>query len=150
MTYGRLSSSDSLKEGFLVLIYFQIFLRFNSDWFCGFQSSPYSCACISKTSQHTSQLIYGSVPSFSLKPINEAVGLSQAPHEGKLLGLLGPYHQNAINTFNTCSHGPIHWSLTDTGGGYSLNGAGFPHATSRPSQPTVLPFPPKRPARSPI
>jgi hypothetical protein len=45
------------------------------------------------------------------------------------IGLLGPYHQHVINTFNTCSRGPTHWSLTDTGGGYNLGGAGLPHHT---------------------
>jgi hypothetical protein len=38
-------------------------------------------------------------------------------------------HQYAIGTFNTCSRGPTYRSLTDTGGGYSLGGAGFPHTT---------------------
>jgi hypothetical protein len=45
--------------------------------------------------------------------------------------------------------GPTHRSLTDTGGGDNLEGADFPHSTTRPSQPTVLPFPPKGLARSP-
>jgi hypothetical protein len=66
------------------------------------------------------------------------------------INLLGPYHQHVIGTFNTCSWGPTHRSLTDTGGGYSLQGVGFPHATPRPSQPMVLPFPPKGPTRSQI
>jgi hypothetical protein len=43
--------------------------------------------------------------------------------------LLGPYHQHAIGTFNTCSRGPTHRSLTDTGRGYNLGGAGLPHTT---------------------
>jgi hypothetical protein len=42
-------------------------------------------------------------------------------------------HQHAIGTFNTCSRGPTHWSLTDTGGDYNLGGAGLPHTTPRPS-----------------
>jgi hypothetical protein len=46
--------------------------------------------------------------------------------------------------------GPTHQTLTDTGGGYSLEGAGFPHTTPLPSQPTVLPIPPKGPTRSPV
>jgi hypothetical protein len=46
--------------------------------------------------------------------------------------------------------GPTHRSLTDTGGGYSLEGVGFSHTTPRPSQSTVLPFPPTGPARSPV
>jgi hypothetical protein len=44
------------------------------------------------------------------------------------------------NTFNTCSRGPTHRSLTDTGGCYSLGGADFPHTTPRPSQPAVSTF----------
>jgi hypothetical protein len=31
----------------------------------------------------------------------------------------GPIYQHTIGTFNTCSRGPIHRSLTDTGGGYN-------------------------------
>jgi hypothetical protein len=54
--------------------------------------------------------------------------------------LLGPYHQYAIGTFNTCSWGPTHRSLTDTGGGYNLGGAGLPHTTFWPSQPAVCIF----------
>jgi hypothetical protein len=85
-------------------------------------------------------LICGSVPSFSPKSTNEAVDLSQASVADKLLGLLGPYHQYAIDTFNTCSRGPTHRSLTDTDGGYNLGGTGFPHTTPRPSQPIISPF----------
>jgi hypothetical protein len=35
-------------------------------------------------------------------------------------------------------------------GGYNLEGVGFSHTTFLPSQPTVLPFLPKGPARSPV
>jgi hypothetical protein len=66
------------------------------------------------------------------------------------IGLLGPYHQHLISTFNTCSRGPTHRFLTDTGGGYSLTGASLPQHTPRPSQPTVLHFPPKGPVRSQV
>jgi hypothetical protein len=45
-------------------------------------------------------------------------GQSQSSIDGWLLGLPGPYHRHAIGMFNTCSRGPTHWSLTDTGGGY--------------------------------
>jgi hypothetical protein len=48
-----------------------------------------------------------------------------------------------IDTFNIYSRWLTHRSLTDTGGGYNLEGAGFPHTTLRPSQPMVLPFPSK-------
>jgi hypothetical protein len=54
--------------------------------------------------------------------------------------LLGSYHQHVIGTFNTCSRGPIHRFLTDTGEGYNLGGVSFPHTTPRPSQPVVSLF----------
>jgi hypothetical protein len=54
--------------------------------------------------------------------------------------LTGPIYQHAIGMFNTCSQGPTHLSLADTGGGYNLGGAGFPHTTPRPSQPVVSTF----------
>jgi hypothetical protein len=90
--------------------------------------------------QHIGWPIHRSVPSFSPKPTNEAVGLSQASVNDKLLGLLGPYHQHAIGTFNTCSRGPTHWSLINIGGGYNLRSASFSHTTPRPSQLTVSTF----------
>jgi hypothetical protein len=36
------------------------------------------------------------------------------------ISLLDLYHQHVISTFNTCSWGSIHRSLTNTGGGYNL------------------------------
>jgi hypothetical protein len=59
-------------------------------------------------------------------------------------------HQHAIGTFNTFSRGPTYRSLIDIGGGYSIEDADFTHSTPWPSQPTVLPFPPMGPARSPV
>jgi hypothetical protein len=44
----------------------------------------------------------------------------QTSINGRLLGLLGLYHQHAIGTFNTCSRVPTPRSLTDTGGGYHI------------------------------
>jgi hypothetical protein len=77
-----------------------------------------------KGSRHNPQLndrlIRGSVPSFSLITANEAVGKRQAYVDNQQLGLSGPYHRHAIGTFNTCSWGPTHRSLTDTGGGYHI------------------------------
>jgi hypothetical protein len=49
-------------------------------------------------------------------------------------------HQHTIVMFNTCSREPTHRSLTDTGGGYNLRGAGLPQATPRPSQPMLSTF----------
>jgi hypothetical protein len=100
------------------------------SWEKGLQHNPH----------HADWPICGSVPSFPSKPTNEAVGLSQASVNDKLLGLLGPYHQHAIGTFNTCSRGPTHWSLINIGGGYNLRGASFSHTTPRPSQLTVSTF----------
>jgi hypothetical protein len=60
---------------------------------------------------------------------------SQASINDRLLGLVGPYHHHATGTFNTCSWGSTHRSLTDTGGGYNLRGAGLPH-THSPTFPT--------------
>jgi hypothetical protein len=71
---------------------------------------------------------------------NRAVGKSQASVDNLLLGLPGPYHWYAIGTFNTCSRGPTHRSLTDTTGGYNLRDAGFSCTTPRPSRPAVSPF----------
>jgi hypothetical protein len=67
-------------------------------------------------------------------------GESHTSINSRLLGSLDPYHRHAIGTFNTCSQGPTHRSLTDTGRGYKLEGAGFPR-THSPTFPTsCLPF----------
>jgi hypothetical protein len=83
---------------------------------------------------------HGTCLSFSSNAAIEAVGLSQASIDDGLLGLLGPYHQYAIGTFNTCSRGPTHRSLTDTGGDYNLRHVGFSHTTPRPFQPMGFTF----------
>jgi hypothetical protein len=90
--------------------------------------------------QHGGWSIRGSVPSFSPKPTNEAVDLSQVYVDDNLLGLLDSYHQHKIGTFNTCSWGQIYRSLTDTGRGYNLRGVSFPHTTPQPFQPDASPF----------
>jgi hypothetical protein len=58
---------------------------------------------------------------FSPNTTTEAVRLSQVHVDGRLLSLLGLYHQHAISTFNTCSQGPTHRSLTDTGRATTLD-----------------------------
>jgi hypothetical protein len=97
-----------------------------------------------KGSQHNPQKdgwpIYGSGSSFSPVSDIEAVGVKPPFVDIRLPGLLGPYHQHAIGTFNTCSRGPTHRSLTNIGGGYSLEGVDFPHIAPQPSQPTVSHF----------
>jgi hypothetical protein len=85
--------------------------------------------------------ICGSIPSFSLEPANEARGVRQAPIGDQLLGLPGSYHRHAIGTFNTCSRGLIHRSLTDTDGGYNLVGVGLPQTHSLTFPTNCLHFP---------
>jgi hypothetical protein len=101
----------------------------------------------------TSQLGWvtrGTYLNFSHNTIIEAVGLSQAFVDDKLLGLLSPYHQYAISTFNTCSRGLTHQSLTDKVEDCNLEGASLPHHTRWPFQSTILHFSPKSPARSQV
>jgi hypothetical protein len=59
----------------------------------------------------------------------------------RLLGLPGPYHRHAIGTFNTCSWGPTHRSLTNIGGSYNIGGAGFPRTHSLTFPTNCLLFP---------
>jgi hypothetical protein len=66
----------------------------------------------------------------------------------QLYRLTGPIYQHTIGMFNTCSQGSTHRPLIDTGRGYNPRGVSFPQLTPWPSQPTVLHFPPKRPAQS--
>jgi hypothetical protein len=82
--------------------------------------------------------------SFSSNITIEALGLSQASIDGKLLGLLGTYHQYVQYLLT----GPIHQFLTDTGAGYNLGCADLPYHTPRPFQPMKLHFPFKGPVRS--
>jgi hypothetical protein len=56
------------------------------------------------------------------------------------IGLLRPYLQCVISTFNTCSWGSTHRFLTNTDGGYHPGDLGFSHHTLRPSQPMILRF----------
>jgi hypothetical protein len=68
-------------------------------------------------------------------------GKSHTSINSRLLGLPGAYHWHAIGTFNTCSQGPTHRSLTDTGGGYNLEGVSFPRTHSPTFSTSCLPFP---------
>jgi hypothetical protein len=67
-------------------------------------------------------------------------GERQTSINSRLLGFSGSYLRHAIDTFNTCSRGPTHQSLTDTGRGYNLGGADLPHTTPRPSRLVVSPL----------
>jgi hypothetical protein len=80
--------------------------------------------------------------SFSPKTAIEAVDLSQAPVDGRLLGLPGPYHQHAIGTFNTCSWVPTTRSLTDTGEGYHIENLRIATTLSLPFPYEVFTDPP--------
>jgi hypothetical protein len=97
-----------------------------------------------KGSRHNPQCVTdrstGPYPAFLPSQPMKQWGQSQASINSRLLGLLDPYDQYVIGTFNTCSCGPTEWSLTDTGGGYNLGGVGFPPTTPRPFRPVVFPF----------
>jgi hypothetical protein len=69
---------------------------------------------------------------FSPDTAIKAMRLSQAPVDGRLLGLPGPYHRHVIGTFNTCLRVPTPRSLTDTGGGYHIENLGIATTLSRP------------------
>jgi hypothetical protein len=90
----------------------------------------------------------GTRPSFSPKIVIEAVGLSQAPVDGQLLGLPGAYHRHAISTFNTCSRVPTPRSLTDTGGGYHIENLRIAITLSPPFPSEGSTDPPNGPAQS--
>jgi hypothetical protein len=81
--------------------------------------------------------------SFSLNTAIEAMHLSQAPIDDRLLGLPGTYHWHTINAFNIFSLVPTPWSLTDTGGAYHIEILKLPQHTSRPSLSSVPLTPPK-------
>jgi hypothetical protein len=106
--------------------------------------------CSRPNPQHDGWPIRGFVLSFSPKATIEPVGVKPPSVYDSLLGLPGPYLRHKISTFNTCSRGSTHRSLIDTDGGYNLGGAGFPHHTPQPSQPTVLCFPLNGPVWSQI
>jgi hypothetical protein len=90
--------------------------------------------------QHTDWLICGSPPSFSPLTFSETIGLSQAPVDNRLLGSLGPYTSMRLVHSILARGASTHRSLTDTGRGYNLGGAGFLYHTPRPSQPGVFAF----------
>jgi hypothetical protein len=58
----------------------------------------------------------------------------------RLHQLTMPIYQHVVGTFNACSRGLTHQSLTNTSGGYNLECASFPHYTLRHFQPAVSTF----------
>jgi hypothetical protein len=88
--------------------------------------------------------------SFSLNTAIEAVRLSQAHVDGRLLGLPDPYHRHAIGTFNTCSRVPTSRSLTDTGGGYHIGNLRIATTLSPPFPSKGSTDPPNGPTQSQI
>jgi hypothetical protein len=70
--------------------------------------------------------------------------------DSRLLGLLGPYHQYAIGTFNTCSRVSTPRSLTNTGGGYHIENVGIVIALSPPFPSKGFTDPSNGPAQSQI
>jgi hypothetical protein len=78
------------------------------------------------TQTQLSWVIHRSATQFLSQHNHWSSNESQTYVDSRLLGLLGPYHRHAISTFNTCSRGPTHRSLTDTGEGYNLAGVILP------------------------
>jgi hypothetical protein len=85
----------------------------------------------------------GPPPNFSSNTTIEAVMKGKHLLTTDYISLLGPYLQYVLSTFNTCSRGPTHQSLTNTGRCYNLRDASLSYHTPLPSQPTVLCFSPK-------
>jgi hypothetical protein len=76
--------------------------------------------------QHVGWPIHKSVTRFLSQDNNWSSNKSQTSVNNKLHQFTGPITPATIGTFNTCSRGPTHRSLTDTGGGYNLGGASLP------------------------
>jgi hypothetical protein len=78
--------------------------------------------------------------SFSPNTTIEVVRWSQIVVDEQATKLTGPISLTWDQYVQYLLAGPTHRSLTDTGRGYSLGGAGFPQITLRPSWPTVSTF----------
>jgi hypothetical protein len=110
-----------------------------SNLSCSHQQSWVGALLPRKRASNTIHRFTGLYPiSLPIQPIKQW-GQNQLS-VGRLLSLLGLYHRHTIGTFNTCSWGPTHRSLTDTSGGYSLRGVSLPRITPRPFQSRVSTF----------
>jgi hypothetical protein len=92
----------------------------------------------------------GLSPIFSLNTTVETVMKGKHLLTNRIYQFNGPYLQHVISTFSIARGEAINRSLTDIGGGYNLRGVDFPQHSTRPSQLTVLCFPPKGLIRSQI
>jgi hypothetical protein len=139
ITYASHASPRMLVVRFLQAVP----IRDNLSWVMVNESRP--TAPEKKGSQHNPQHAAdwsaGLYPASLSSQLMKQWGQRQASINGRLLGLLGPHHQYAIVTFNTCSWGPTKRSLTNTSGGYNIEGVNFPCTTPRPSWLVVSHFP---------
>jgi hypothetical protein len=72
-------------------------------------------------------------------------GQIQASISDRLLGLLDPYHQHTIGTFNSCSRVPTPRSLIDIGGSYHIKNIKIATTLSLPFPSEGSTDPPKWP-----
>jgi hypothetical protein len=73
---------------------------------------------------------------------------SRTSVDSRLLGLPGPYHRHAVDTFNTCSWVPTPRSLTDIDEGYHIENLRIATTLSPPFPSEGSTDPPNGPARS--
>jgi hypothetical protein len=78
-------------------------------------------------------LIRGSVPSFSLEPANEAVGVKPSIYRRPATRLTGPITPVCDRYIQYLLAGPTERSLIDTGGATTLEVPAYHLPTSRPS-----------------
>jgi hypothetical protein len=90
--------------------------------------------------QHASWPTRRSVPSFSPKPTNEAVGAKPSIYRQQATRFTGPISPAYDRYVQYLLTGPTHRSLTDTGGGYNIGCADLLHTIPRPFQPVASTF----------
>jgi hypothetical protein len=95
-------------------------------------------------------VVRGTRLSFSPNTTIKAVCLNQTSVDNRLLGLPRPYHQHAIDTFNTCPRVSTPRCLTDTGGGYHIENLIIWTTLSPPFPSEGFTDPPNDPSRSQI